>query len=45
MAVRGNSIIKGVEISEVITLLNKAYADEWLHIISTSSKQRLSKGS
>ncbi|UFH58772.1 ferritin-like domain-containing protein [Sulfurovum mangrovi] len=30
MAKRGNSIIKGVEISEIITLLNKAYADEWL---------------
>ena len=27
MAIRGNSIIKGVEISEVIKLLNKAYAD------------------
>ena len=30
MAIRGNSIIKGIEISEIITLLNKAYADEWL---------------
>ncbi len=30
MAVRGNSIIKGIEINEVIRLLNRAYADEWL---------------
>lgn len=30
MARKGNSIIKGIEINEIITLLNKAYADEWL---------------
>ncbi len=30
MAKRGNAIIKGIEIDEVIKLLNKAYADEWL---------------
>ncbi|MDD3462555.1 MAG: ferritin-like domain-containing protein [Sulfurospirillaceae bacterium] len=30
MARVGNSIIKGIEISEIITTLNKAYADEWL---------------
>jgi bacterioferritin len=30
MARVGNSIIKGLEISEIIKLLNKAYADEWL---------------
>ena len=30
MARVGNSIIKGIEIDEVIKLLNKAYADEWL---------------
>ena len=30
MARRGNSIIKGIEINEIITVLNKAYADEWL---------------
>ncbi|MBN2825235.1 MAG: ferritin [Campylobacterales bacterium] len=30
MAKKGNSIIKGIEISEVISLLNRAYADEWL---------------
>jgi len=30
MARKGNSIIKGIEISDIITTLNKAYADEWL---------------
>ena len=30
MAKRGNSIIKGIEIEEVVGLLNRAYADEWL---------------
>ena len=30
MARVGNSIIKGIEVSEVVKLLNRAYADEWL---------------
>jgi len=30
MARVGNSIIKGIEVDEIIKLLNKAYADEWL---------------
>lgn len=30
MGVVGNRIIKGIEVEEVIKLLNKAYADEWL---------------
>ena len=30
MARVGNSIIKGIEVDEVIRVLNKAYADEWL---------------
>jgi len=30
MARVGNSIIKGLEVSEIINLLNRAYADEWL---------------
>ena len=30
MAKKGNSIIKGLDINEIITRLNKAYADEWL---------------
>ncbi len=30
MARKGNSIIHGIEIDEIITMLNRAYADEWL---------------
>ena len=30
MARVGNSIIKGIEVEELIKLLNRAYADEWL---------------
>ncbi len=30
MARVGNSIIKGIEVGEIITKLNRAYADEWL---------------
>lgn len=30
MARVGNSIIKGIEVQEIINLLNRAYADEWL---------------
>ena len=30
MAKFGNSIIKGLEVSEIIAVLNRAYADEWL---------------
>ena len=30
MARVGNSIIKGIEVSEIIAKLNRAYADEWL---------------
>lgn len=30
MARVGNSIIKGIEVEEIIKILNKAYADEWL---------------
>ena len=44
MAVRGNSIIKGVEISEVITLLNKAYADEWLAYYQYFIQAKVIKG-
>lgn len=44
MAVRGNSIIKGVEISEVITLLNKAYADEWLAYYQYFIEAKVIKG-
>ena len=44
MAVRGNSIIKGIEISEVITLLNKAYADEWLAYYQYFIEAKVIKG-
>ena len=30
MARVGNSIIKGIEVGEIIAKLNRAYADEWL---------------
>ncbi|QOP41340.1 ferritin-like domain-containing protein [Sulfurimonas marina] len=44
MAVRGNSIIKGVEIDEVIRLLNKAYADEWLAYYQYFIEAKVVKG-
>ncbi len=44
MAVRGNSIIKGVEISEVIALLNRAYADEWLAYYQYFIEAKVIKG-
>lgn len=44
MAVRGNSIIKGVEINEVIRLLNKAYADEWLAYYQYFIEAKVIKG-
>ncbi len=44
MAVRGNSIIKGIEIDEVIRLLNKAYADEWLAYYQYFIESKVIKG-
>ncbi len=44
MAVRGNSIIKGIEIDEVIKLLNKAYADEWLAYYQYFIESKVIKG-
>jgi len=44
MAIRGNSIIKGVEINEVIRLLNKAYADEWLAYYQYFIEAKVIKG-
>jgi bacterioferritin len=44
MAKRGNSIIKGVEIKEIITLLNKAYADEWLAYYQYFIEAKVIKG-
>ncbi|MDD2905931.1 MAG: ferritin-like domain-containing protein [Sulfurimonas sp.] len=44
MARVGNSIIKGIEVSEVITLLNKAYADEWLAYYQYFIESKVIKG-
>ncbi len=44
MAIRGNSIIKGVEITEIINLLNKAYADEWLAYYQYFIEAKVIKG-
>ncbi len=44
MARRGNSIIKGIEVSELIRLLNKAYADEWLAYYQYFIEEKVVKG-
>jgi bacterioferritin len=44
MAIRGNSIIKGIEINEVISLLNRAYADEWLAYYQYFIESKVIKG-
>jgi len=44
MAKRGNSIIKGIEIDEIITVLNKAYADEWLAYYQYFIEAKVIKG-
>ncbi|MDY0116773.1 MAG: ferritin-like domain-containing protein [Sulfurimonadaceae bacterium] len=44
MARVGNSIIKGIEINEIITLLNKAYADEWLAYYQYFIEAKVIKG-
>jgi len=44
MAKRGNSIIKGIEIDEIITLLNRAYADEWLAYYQYYIEAKVIKG-
>ncbi|DAB29492.1 MAG TPA: ferritin [Sulfurimonas sp. UBA12504] len=44
MARVGNSIIKGIEVSEVITLLNRAYADEWLAYYQYFIESKVIKG-
>jgi len=44
MARRGNSIIKGIEISDIITELNKAYADEWLAYYQYFIEAKVIKG-
>jgi len=44
MAKRGNAIIKGIEIEEVVRLLNKAYADEWLAYYQYYIESKVIKG-
>lgn len=44
MARVGNSIIKGIEVSEIITLLNRAYADEWLAYYQYFIESKVVKG-
>jgi len=44
MARRGNSIIKGIEIDEIISVLNKAYADEWLAYYQYFIEAKVIKG-
>lgn len=44
MARVGNSIIKGLDISEIITKLNKAYADEWLAYYQYFIEAKVVKG-
>ncbi len=44
MAQRGNSIIRDIEISEVIAVLNKAYADEWLAYYQYFIEAKVIKG-
>jgi len=44
MARRGTSIIKGIEINEIITVLNKAYADEWLAYYQYFIQAKVVKG-
>ena len=44
MATYGNRIIKGIEIDEVVRLLNKAYADEWLAYYQYFIESKVIKG-
>jgi len=44
MARRGNSIIKGIDINDIITGLNRAYADEWLAYYQYFIEAKVIKG-
>jgi len=44
MARVGNSIIKGLEVKEIIDTLNKAYADEWLAYYQYFIESKVVKG-
>ncbi len=44
MARVGNSIIKGIEVKDIINILNKAYADEWLAYYQYFIESKVVKG-
>jgi bacterioferritin len=44
MARVGNSIIKGLEVYDIINMLNKAYADEWLAYYQYFIESKVIKG-
>ena len=44
MAIRGISILKGIEAQEVTRLLNKAYCDEWLAYYQYFIESKVVKG-
>lgn len=44
MARVGNSIIKGLEVKDIIDVLNKAYADEWLAYYQYFIESKVVKG-
>jgi len=44
MARVGNSIIKGLEVKDIIDMLNKAYADEWLAYYQYFIESKVVKG-
>jgi bacterioferritin len=44
MAKRGISILKGIDASEVVTLLQKAYCDEWLAYYQYFIESKVVKG-
>ncbi|SMP87242.1 Ferritin-like domain-containing protein, partial [Epsilonproteobacteria bacterium SCGC AD-311-C15] len=44
MAKVGNSIIKGLEVKDIINMLNKAYADEWLAYYQYFIEAKVVKG-
>lgn len=44
MAQVGNSIIKGIKVKDIIDMLNKAYADEWLAYYQYFIESKVVKG-
>ncbi len=44
MARVGNSIIKGIEVQDIIRILNRAYADEWLAYYQYFIESKVVKG-